>query len=166
MATSTVSPLERFLNKVQKSNDPDGCWLWTGKKSGKGYGGFYADGRDCYAHRWAYQYYIGKIPVGLFVCHHCDNPACVNPAHLFVGTNADNMADMASKGRNGKYSKPERTPRGSTHGRSKLTESQVTEIRQRYSAGGMTYQSLSSEYGVSLSAIRHVVRRKNWQHLD
>lgn len=87
---------ERFFLLVQYSDD---CWNWTGYKTEKGYGKFGINYRAHLAHRLSYEYFIEPIPKGLFVCHHCDNPSCVNPFHLFVGTNRDNMIDMYAKGR-------------------------------------------------------------------
>lgn len=92
------TPGERFDAKVDKSG-PGGCWVWTGKRSREGYGRFSLDGRLVNAHRWSWERAVGPIPNGLLVCHHCDNPPCVNPEHLFVGTIQDNTRDMLAKGR-------------------------------------------------------------------
>ena len=101
-----------------------GCWIWMVGANKQGYGLFWADGRPTRAHRFAYAKYVGPIPDGLHVLHRCDVPSCVNPAHLFLGTNADNVADREIKGRgnppygerHGSRTRPERTPRGDRNG--------------------------------------------------
>lgn len=93
-----VPVTDRFFAKVQVS-EPDRCWLWTGRRSPRGYGVFWLDGKNRRAHRVSYEMHIGAISDGVFVCHECDNPPCVNPAHLFLGTHLDNVRDMCVKGR-------------------------------------------------------------------
>lgn len=98
---------ERFFSYVNYSDD---CWEWTGTYIGKPprhYGSFYFKGRAWVASRWSYEYFVEPIPAGYFVCHHCDNPACVNPFHLFIGTQTDNMRDCSSKGRINLNKKPQ-----------------------------------------------------------
>lgn len=102
MSSAPIKPLpnvdvEDFWERVNK----DGCWRWTGATNGKGYGQVTVDGVHYLAHRIAYSLAKGSVPDGLLVCHHCDNPICVRPSHLFVGTHRDNAHDMIKKGRRG-----------------------------------------------------------------
>lgn len=116
MGKSTLPPLERFFNKVYKSDEPNGCWLWTAGRFTTGYGMFYYNGKHVLAHRFSYQQFVGDIPEGYFVCHKCDTPLCVNPDHLFAGTRLENMQDMSRKGRTLAQAHPERLARGDRHG--------------------------------------------------
>ena len=97
--TRGMSTVERLERSLDKSAGTDGCWVWTAATNSRGYGHATFDGARTYAHRIAYTLAYGPIPEGMFVCHRCDNPPCCNPAHLFVGTAADNAQDMAAKGR-------------------------------------------------------------------
>ena len=148
-----MSP-EAFWNKVNKT---DGCWLWTGHRTTNGYGRLHFDGRGIQAHRLAWEWTNGPIPEGLRVCHRCDVPNCVNPEHLFLGTQQDNIRDMYAKGRFPKY------PRYGEYGTAaKLTWPLVYKIRERYAAGGVTYTSLGREFGMHQSAIGKAIRGETW----
>ena len=149
--TGTVQ--ERFEAKFTKS---EGCWEWNAYKDRVGYGTFRIAERHQMAHRVAYQLYVGEIPAGLCVCHHCDNPRCVNPAHLFLGTQADNMRDRENKGR-GVF--PGLS--GENHGSAKLTEAQVIEIRAKYGEGARQVD-LAKEFGVTQSIISMIVCGRVW----
>lgn len=144
-----------FWSKVDRS-DPDGCWEWKQAKTA-GYGRFNVPPKVVPAHRYAWEITNGKVADGLLVCHHCDNPGCVNPKHLFVGTHQDNSDDMMRKGRN-KY-RPDIT---------KLTAEQVREIRRVYVKGkrgaGSTTE-IAGKYGVSTKQIILIVQGKAWRHL-
>jgi hypothetical protein len=97
---------DRFFKKVHRSGD-GGCWLWTGRKDAKGYGRIAFDGITGRAHRLSFKIFNGSLPLGKVICHSCDNPSCVNPAHLFVGTVSDNAVDSAQKHRNIMQTNPE-----------------------------------------------------------
>lgn len=166
----TPSDITRFWSKVDRSGD---CWLWTGTIVSHGYGEFYASGQRHRPHRIAWSLVHGPIPEGLVICHRCDNPACVNPEHLFAGTQADNMRDMVKKGRReytGKADfrqrRPEMIHKGIDNGNAKLTEEDVRLIRERYAAGNITQAALAAEYGVHPTAISQIIRRVGWQHID
>lgn len=153
---------QRFWNKVNKT---DGCWLWTGSTGRRGYGAFRTPAHkyNQQTHRISYEIHYGPIPDGLWVLHRCDVPGCVRPDHLFLGTPADNMADMVQKGR--AYSGdnhwmrrfPERVPRGPRLSTRKLTLDQEEEIRTRYNAGGISIQKLADEYGVSFGSAYYAI---------
>lgn len=163
-------PEERFWEKVEK-HDPDclccdGCWWWTGYKSARGYGSFGVgprrrDGRGSpsmvRAHRWAYEYFVGPISEGLHVCHRCDNPPCVNPAHLFVGTRSDNMRDAVAKGRQ------PGPPKGELHHSAKLTAATVREIRADYTGTRGEVKALAEKYGVRRTTISSILARRTWK---
>jgi hypothetical protein len=131
-----------------------GCWLWIGTILSGNYGQLSVNGHRLLAHRASYLAHHGQIPVGLLVLHQCDVPCCVNPAHLFLGTNKDNTADMMRKGR-------DRTPRGATNGASKLSEDDVRAIR----ASPRRNCDLVNEFGVCDSVISEIRSGKSWRHI-
>lgn len=159
----------RFWAKVNKT---DTCWLWTASTRHKGYGAFAyrLDGRmvNDRAHRFSYQLHVGPIPAGMFVLHSCDVPACVNPAHLFLGTNTDNVRDMMAKGRGnaGKSFPDGQWERGERHHAARLTEADVRTLRARYEAGGTSFSALAREYGLAIGHVYRIVRRKAWCHVE
>lgn len=150
----------RFWKNVCVKGHPSpvkgGCWLWTGGIV-DGYG--YLSGVG-YAHRVAYRLLVGPIPDGLCVCHTCDNRRCVKPGHLFLGTNADNVADKVRKNRQHK-------PKGLLNGRALLDEETVKAIRQRYIPHHIVHgcEAMAREYGVCFSAIHRVIKHRSWRHI-
>lgn len=148
-----LSVSERFWSKVAKA-EPDDCWLWKGHRDHGGYGRFTRDGRSATAHRTAWELANGPVPGGLMVLHHCDVRACVNPAHLYVGTASDNMRDGVSRGG---VCPPH--GRGERNSNARLTDAQVAAIREER-ANGATQAALAARYGVAPSTISRVVNGK------
>jgi hypothetical protein len=154
-----------FWTKVQKA-DGDGCWEWRGNITCRGYGRLrltVSHGRAMIlAHRVSWVAESGKIPDGLFVCHRCDNPACVRPSHLFLGTQTDNMGDAARKGRYALQVAPGMAC-GERNSHAKLTWVQVREIHRRYAAGETDKHALGREYDVTDTSIRFIVNGTQWK---
>ena len=143
---------ERFMRHVQPEPN-SGCWLWLGALINVGYGKFQTTKLQS-SHRVSYELFVGPIPTGLQVLHKCDNPVCVNPGHLFLGTHSENMADRQRKKR-GFF------PKGEKHGRVKLNNGDVLTIR----SSGETQETLARHYGVSQSLISQIKRKILWDHL-
>jgi hypothetical protein len=158
-----VAAGQRFWSKVDKRG-PDECWEWKAKCNPNGYGQFRVKEHTT-AHRVSWELTNGPIPEGLYVCHRCDNPPCVNPAHLFLGTAQDNARDMVKKGRDRASVCPESIVRGEKVGSAKLTNEQVIRIRSDYAGGGISCRELAAKYGVNRGTIRAVLTRKQWAHL-
>jgi len=164
----------RFWSKVDRSGGPDACWNWQGGTNERGYGRFSIGGVHLYAHRVSWVIANGPMPDGLDACHDCpdgDNPSCVNPAHLWSGTDTDNAIDRHAKGRtvsgqqHGAYTMPGRVLRGEAHGRAKITEEQAREIRERYAKGGVLQRELGAEFGISQVQVGYIVRGVSWSHV-
>lgn len=168
----TRSAEQRFWQKVDVRGEEE-CWEWRGARSGNRYGNFTIGQRQMGAHRYAWELANGPVPDGLFVLHACDNPPCVNPKHLFTGTQLHNRTDCKTKGRTaaGDHS-PRRLHPGSyrpalgEQNHSKLREGQVLEIRRRYAAGGVSQSQLAREYGVNQAVICRIIARKMWKHIE
>ena len=151
---------ERFWAFASKGRKND-CWQWNGSVNNNGYGRLNRNGRIVYAHRLSYELAYGCVPDGVDVLHRCDNPPCVNPTHLFLGTQADNNLDCREKGRHSCGIRP----RGERHSRAKLTERDVKKIHRLHGEGKVSHKLLGEMFGVSRSAISLVLSRKNWSHV-
>lgn len=142
-------------------NKTSGCWEWVGSKR-NGYGriivGSRTDGtrRSMSAHRVSYELKYGEIPEGMEVCHKCDNPCCVNPDHLFLGTRKDNIDDRERKGRNVIFT-------GEEQPRSKLTKKAVKDARWERAYKGTSYQMLADRYGVSKKTMQNAIKGVTWK---
>ena len=157
---SIFSEKERFWSFV--GDDPDKCWEWSGhrltQESTGEYGTFWADGKTVRAHRWAYEQFVGPIPEGLVVRHTCDNPPCVRPSHLVVGTQKENIADSV---RSGRFCVPRPTElnRGELNGNSKMTNAQVEELRSLYTGKRGEQTQLAERFGISKTQVGRLLKR-------
>lgn len=162
----------RFEKNFRKST---GCWNWTGAVDSGGYGMFRLERKSVRVHRFMWIIRNGIPKKGLYVCHSCDNRRCINPKHLWLGTCKENIQDMWRKGRgrggisigikNGKYTKPECTPRGEKNGLAKLTKEDVLAIRKVYKVGYISMSDLAKRFNVDTSNIGYILQRKTWTHV-
>lgn len=171
----TPADEERFWAKVNKDGPTmphidSACWEWTACKSNSGYGAFGLNGKAFHAHRVSWLIVNGEIGQtaayhGLCVCHRCDNRNCVNPSHLFLGTQRDNIRDMVDKKRHGSLTKPENQSRGEHHGMAKISAENVMQIRAIYAAGEISQKAIGLRFGVTDVLISKIINRKIWKHL-
>lgn len=154
----TLSTAERFWLRVDKKGPllrgNGRCWVWKGARLSDGYGHLMVAGRSYRAHRWSYEQNFGPIPPGLSVLHRCDSPPCVNPSHLFLGTQVDNMRDSAAKGRQGHP--------GEKNGRAKLTAANVAAIRAAATGRYGERSELARQYGISSNQIGLILDGRSW----
>ena len=149
-----MQTLKERLDSKWSLNKVTGCHEWVAGKFADGYGAIWDEKQNFRAHRVSYELSVGPIPKGLLVCHRCDNPKCVNPDHLFLGTSTDNMRDMVEKGRNFNQ-------KGESHNQAKLTEEDVLGIR----SSNEDWEELSTIYKVSVCTIRDINYRRSWKHI-
>lgn len=143
---------ERFYNKVKKTQS---CWLWVGTKNGRGYGVIGDGGKLLLAHRVSYRLFNGDLLIGLCVLHKCDNTSCVNPDHLWLGSQRENMRDKCLKGR-------ACGSKGVRNGRAKLNENLVKEIRRLYKTQEFSHTGLAEVFNVSKATIYYITNNINW----
>lgn len=177
----------RFFSKVSQSATSAGCLEWQAGKNPRGYGEINIGGLKYLAHRIAHYLHYREDPCGLCVCHHCDNPMCCNALHLFLGTDADNNADRNRKGRqnplrgddhpsrlypwlrprgaaHASKTRPETVLRGERHGRAKIRESDVVEIRELI-ASGVSQRVVAARFGLTQAVISKIALRQTWAHI-
>lgn len=149
--------MRNYLLRIEDNTayEPNtGCWLWLAGTSAQGYGRIFHDGKPRLVHRLVYENKFGEIPHGLDALHHCDNPLCINPDHIFIGTQRDNNLDRDRKGR---------TPKGENHYRAKFDSLQIKVIR---SIGkSITGRSLAKYFNCAESTISEVLSKRLWKHL-
>jgi len=154
----------KFTSKIGMPND-NGCMEWLGWKNKHGYGKFSVGSKYAFAHRYSYEFHIGAIPVGLFVCHSCDNRGCVAPQHLWLGTNIENQQDMRNKGRQNHHRGPLPNIQGLKHINAKLTEDKVKDIKIKL-LKGIKGTIIARKYNVSDQTIYDIKNGKNWKHVN
>lgn len=152
-----MSDFVRFMSMVTVPTAAHECWQWNGATSEDGYGYFRVSGKTVKAHRWLYQFVVASIGDGLVLRHRCDNPACVNPDHLEPGSILQNVQDAIERGRRVDL-------QGAAHGRAKISDADVVEIRRRASLGE-SCRRISADYPISKSQIERIVNRTKWSHL-
>lgn len=164
-----MESIKEAFDRRAKSLRDNGCLIWLGSKTTAGYGRFKLRGKHYAAHRTSYLIHHGPIPEGMVVCHSCDNPSCVNPAHLWIGTHADNQRDCTVKNRRATGSRhrsalyPDKIPKGAQTGRASLTPDQVREIRRL--AGTMSQQKIADLFKTPQTNVSRIIRRKTWKHI-
>jgi DNA-binding transcriptional regulator YiaG len=163
-----MSAFKTTLDGFEQYHIPEpntGCWLWLASVNNRGYGLLQCGGFKGYAHRFAYQHFCGDGSSidGLHVCHRCDNPSCVNPEHLFLGTASDNMRDCVRKGRHASQSAKTDYARGTRAGLAKLDERTVRRIRAMQ--GVESQRKLAARFGVTKTTIREIHQGRTWAHV-
>ena len=155
---ANIKEQDRFWNKVNKGNENE-CWEWVAGLDTPGYGIFYPTRRrPIHASRYSWEIHNGEIPENICVLHKCDNPPCVNPNHLFLGTKKDNYQDMVTKGR-------QVVLRGEESPKSKLKEDDIRSIRQMYKSEKMTQKQLANLFGVTRGLIGHIIQGRIWNYI-
>ena len=166
-----LEPLERFHKRLDKTpgyGRNGDCWVWKAGTTNGGYGLICADGKNVRTHRFSWELHNGPIPEGMQVLHHCDNPPCCNPDHLFLGKDADNIADKISKGRGPDMkavSLYRQNPAGERNGMAKLTDKEVKEIREIFAHGVPSLSELAEQFNSSVCNIARIVKRRTWRHI-
>ena len=154
-------PVSEILGRIRVCHE-SGCHEWTGYVRKSGYGQVTHAGKVHKAHRFFYEHHYGPISNGLYVCHRCHNRRCVNPEHLYVGTQSDNMNDMVVAGRQASGEKIAKTKRGDRNGSAKLSYEQVKQMRRKR-AGGSTYQHIADSFGVTIATAWRAINRESWR---